>query len=93
MNIFQHKNIIKPPLLQAFISSVIQIDKFFYPVVLYENDLISIFININENFRNERQNLRKIKGCTYKITNISAALSPSVSNLVPNQCLDIVLLP
>ena len=29
----------------------------------------------------------------YKITNISAAMRPSVSNLVPNQCLDIVLLP
>ena len=25
----------------------------------------------------------------YKITNISAAMRPSVSNLVPNQCLDI----
>ena len=36
MNIFQHKNIIKPPLLPVFISSVIQFDKFFHPVVLYE---------------------------------------------------------
>ena len=34
-----------------------------------------------------------IKGCTYKITNISAALCPIVSNLVPNQSLDILLLP
>ena len=50
-------------------------------------------MNINVNFRNERENLRKIKGCTYKITNISAAMRPSVSNLVPNQCLDIILLP
>ena len=32
MNIFQHKNIIKPPLLPVFISSVIQFDKFFHPV-------------------------------------------------------------
>ena len=56
MNIYQHKNIIKPPLLPVFISSVIQFDKFFYPVVLYENDLmvlyennlICIFMNINE---------------------------------------------
>ena len=32
MNIFQHKNIIKPPLLPVFISSVIQLDKFFHQV-------------------------------------------------------------
>ena len=55
MNIFQHKNIIKPPLLPVFISSVIQFDKFFHPVVLYENYLIYIFMNINENFCNERK--------------------------------------
>ena len=56
MNTFQHKNIIKPPLLPVFISSVIQLDKFFHPVVLYENYLmvpyenflICIFMNINE---------------------------------------------
>ena len=56
MNVFQHKNIIKPPLLPVFISSVIQFDKFFHPVVLYENYLmvlyenylICIFMNINE---------------------------------------------
>ena len=47
MNIFQHKNIIKPPLLPFFISSVIQFDKFFHPVVLYENYFICIFMNIN----------------------------------------------
>ena len=92
MNIFQHKNIIKPPLLPVFISSVIQFDMFFYPVVLYENYLICIFMIINENFCNERKNLRKIKGCTYKMTNISPIMCSSVSNLVPLQCLDIVLL-
>ena len=48
MDIIQHKNIIKPPLLPFFISSVIQFDKFFYLVVLYENYLIYIFMNINE---------------------------------------------
>ena len=63
-NINEHssapKNIIKPPLLPVFfISSVIQFDKKIYPVVLYENDLICIFMNINENFSNERKNLRK----------------------------------
>ena len=47
MNIFQHKNIIKPPLLPVFISSVIQFDMFFHPVALYENYLICVFMNIN----------------------------------------------
>ena len=65
MNIFQHKNIIKPLLLQVFISSVIQFDIFFHQLALYENYLICIFMNINENFCYERKNLRKIKGCTY----------------------------
>ena len=51
MNIFQHKNIIKPPLLPVYISSVIQFDKFFHPVVLDENYLICIFMNINEIMR------------------------------------------
>ena len=58
-NINEHisaqKNI-KPPLLPVFISSVIQFDKFFRPVVLYENYLmvlyenylICIFMSINE---------------------------------------------
>ena len=92
MNIFQHKNIIKPPMLPVFISSVIQFDKFFYPVVLYVNDLICIFMNINENFCIKRKSLRKIKGCTYKMTNVSPTMCSSVSNLVPIQCLDIVLL-
>ena len=48
MNIFQHKNIIKPPFLPVFISSVIQFDKFFHPMVLYENYRICKFMNINE---------------------------------------------
>ena len=34
----------------------------------------------------------KLRECTYKIANISAAMRPSVSNLVLNQCLDIILL-
>ena len=50
-------------------------------------------MNINENFCNERKNLRKIKGCTYKMTNISPIICSSESNQVPIQCLDIVLLP
>ena len=39
-----------------------------------------------------RENRRKIKGFTY-ITNILPAMCPSVSNLVPNQCLVKELLP
>ena len=50
-------------------------------------------MNIKENFRNERKNLGKIKGRTYKITNISPTMCPSVSDLVSSQCLDIILLP
>ena len=50
-------------------------------------------MNINENFYNERKNLRNIKGCTYKMTNVSPNMCSSVSNLVPIKCLDIVLLP
>ena len=83
MNIFQHKNIIKPPVLPVFIASVIQFDMFFYPVVLYENYLFCIFMNNNENFCNERKSLRKIRGCTYKMTNISPTMCSSVSNLMP----------
>ena len=49
-------------------------------------------MNINKNFYNIRKNLRKIKGCTYKMTNVSPTMCSSVSNLVPIQCLDIVLL-
>ena len=32
----------------------------------------------------------KIWGCTNQITNISADMRPSDSNLVPNQCSDII---
>ena len=42
-------------------------------------------MNINENFKNDRNNIRKIKGCKYEITNISPAMCSSVSNLVLNQ--------
>ena len=35
-------------IVAIFISSVIQFDKFFHPVVLYDNYLICIFMNINE---------------------------------------------
>ena len=60
MNIFQHENIIKPPLLLIFISSVIQFDMFFHPVVLDENDLICIFMNINEILKMREKPLGKL---------------------------------
>ena len=37
--------------------------------------------------------LQKLRGVRKRNTNISASLRLSVSNLVPNQCLDIILLP
>ena len=50
---------------------------------LYGTYLICMFMNINENFSNERKNLsiKIIKGCTYKITNVSPTICSSVSNL------------
>ena len=61
-------------------------------MVEYANYLISIFMNINENLRNDRTKIKeKNKECTYKITNISPAICSSVSNMVSNQCLDILL--
>ena len=51
-------------------------------MVLYENYLICIFMNINENFSNERFVFKKNKECTYKITNVSPTMCPSVSDLV-----------
>ena len=60
MNIFYHKNIIKPPFLPVFISSVIQLDMFFHPVVLYENNLICILMNINEILKTEGKNMGKL---------------------------------
>ena len=62
------KNIIKPAYLPVFISSVIKFDKFFHPVVLYENDPICIFMNINENLKNERKILEKIRNVRIEVS-------------------------
>ena len=52
------QNIIKLLLLQVFfISSVIQLDKSFHLVVLYENYLICIFMNINENLKMKKKTI------------------------------------
>ena len=50
-------------------------------------------MNINENFSNERKRLRKIKGCTNKITYVSPTICPSELNQITIQCLDTVPLP
>ena len=62
-NINEHnsaQSIIKPPMLPVFISSVIQFDKFFHPVVLYENYLICIFMNINEILKMREKTMGKL---------------------------------
>ena len=41
-----------PSLLHVVISSVIGFDKFFYPVVMYANYLICIFMNFYANLKN-----------------------------------------
>ena len=53
----------------------------FYLMVEYANYVIVMFININENIRNEKKNHRKIRGVPTKITNISVANYPRVQNL------------
>ena len=48
----------KPSLLHVVISSVIRFHKFFYPVVLYANYLICIFMNIYANLKNDGKSLK-----------------------------------
>ena len=65
-----HKNVInklilasnytRPPLLHVFISSVMQFDKVFYLMVLYENYLICIFVNINEYLKRRAKSFVKL---------------------------------
>ena len=45
--------VIKPPFWNAFKSSLIQFNKVFHLMVLYENYLICIFMNINEYLKKE----------------------------------------
>ena len=42
-------------------------------------------MNINENIRNKRKMLENLKGCTYSLTNMSAANYSKLSKLVPNE--------
>ena len=57
---FQHKNIINHIVTSFYITND-KFDKFFHPVVLYENYRICISMNNNENFSNERKYLRKLR--------------------------------
>ena len=47
-------------IVASFISSVIQFDKFFHPVVLDENYLIWIFMNINEILKIREKTMSKL---------------------------------
>ena len=60
--------------------------------VIYANFLIHIYMNININLTMKRKIAEKIKGYTYKITNISTANCPRVANIKPNLSLCITLL-
>ena len=60
MNIFSTKHH-QTTIVASFISSVIQFDKFFHPVVLYENYLICIFMNIKEKFVIKEKILEKLR--------------------------------
>ena len=87
MNIFQHKKHHKPSLLPAFISPMINLISSFIQWSYIENYRICIFMNNNENFRNERNisflmkteemmnSCRKIKGVHLKELLTSQLLS------------------
>ena len=61
-------------------------------MALYENDLICIFMNINENFKNYGKTieLKNVPTCTKN--HISAATHSRTLHLVSIQSLDIALL-
>ena len=42
-------------------------------------------MNINENIRNKRKMLEKLKGCTYNITHMPAANYSKLPTLLPNE--------
>ena len=48
----------------------------------YANNLILIFMNINENIKSI-ENRKKLRRFTYKITDISAASCPRAASTVP----------
>ena len=64
----------------------------FIATVIYSSCLIYIFMKININIRTKRKMAEKIKGYTYKITNIPAAYCPNVANIMLNSSLCITVL-
>ena len=56
--------------------------KHIYMMVRYAYYLIYIFINFNENIRNEWKIVKKSRGCAYKTTHISVGNCPTVPNLI-----------
>ena len=70
--------------VEYFISSVIQFDKSIHPMALYENYLICIFMNINENLKTEGKTIElKNEGVPTNIL-ISAATQSTRLNLLSN---------
>ena len=65
----------------------------FISTVICSSCLIYIFMKININIRTKKKNAKKIKGYTYKITNITAANCPKVANIILNLSLCITNLP
>ena len=61
--------------------------------VICASFLIYIFMKININLRIKRKIAEKIKGYTYKITNMAAANCPKVANIILNLSLCITILP
>ena len=50
--------------------------------VIFASCIIHIFLKININIRIKRKITKKIKGYTYKITNIAAANDPRVAIII-----------
>ena len=48
----------------------------------YEENVLGIVMNFNENIKNERKIAEKSRGCTYIITRFSAANSARVAHFV-----------
>ena len=55
-------------------------------MVGFERNIICIFMNINENIRNEWKKRGESKGCAYESTPISITYCPIVQNLKSNEC-------
>ena len=66
---------------------------FFISTVIFFSCLIYIFMKININITTKRKIAKKIKGYTYKITNIAAANCPRVAKIILYLSICIVVLP